>query len=972
MTAKGRSPSAVIQYTVITAYFLLSPLNDEAFAATRPTTYSGTSGSQLPTLPSNNNINLYYPSLPTVKQPPADVSPILAAVSGADEDGGVCVWNMDRRTLGLVPEISAFLQHAAAPVSYKNNVDQPLFTVSDKPPAGFESLNEPQTSVLDVYYNNRSLGALPATYTLTTVTFLQPAQLAELIPDVKDKAAVTQAFRKALPAHAELVCADKRPLPVCNIPEFKDAAVVFDVNKYRADIFIDPNLLLPSAKQSELIGPSSSGPSLRHDMNLAVAGSNTLGGQSYNFVNKGSLADGAARLNYQVSLSQSGSSNTSSGSTTGGTNASNPTQLNLQQLNVAWDHNRALLQMGYIETTGNTFIANQNILGVSVGTTLNTLLQDRKSVYGSPLIVFLDLPSQVSVYRDNRLLYSGMYSAGQQILDTSGLPTGSYPVTLKIQDNLGNIHEETRFFTKTQALPPKDYPIYYADVGYLTNISGGNGEGSQGSNFFPVTSSTPIAQAGVSKRIGSNWGVTGSGIASDNNGYLSGGLFFLLPYYQWQIQPEVIVGSDNDYGLALTSQAQVGKAQLTLNARRIWAKDNQANSNTTDNPDFDPLTLGQSQVSFSMGFPIKETLINLLTQWNKSGDSSTYSYGLSSHSILHHFRSSYLELNLSTSRSSTESLLAIAALNWNFTGKEFSHRLSSSYTQDQSNSNHTGPGISVQSSWRDYDAAQEGLMLSAGVGQNPAQQTANVQLDDLNPYTHITAQSQYTNSIGSSADSSAVTQYSGNVESQLIWSDEARPTLGAGRGQTAGVVVYINSDQPGQEFQVLNGGQVVKVVKTNEFTPIFLTPYRSYELNIKAVSNDFFKYDERPRQITLYPGNYQYLTWKAQQTVVIFTQVLLPDRRPFGQARLVNGTDFNYTDEQGYVQLEVFRDTREVEFVQPSGDRCQAELPAELPIQNGFASLESVNCMPLPPLPAPEQPSGEENVKNAVVQSGVE
>lgn len=968
MTIKRSLLLAAIRYAIITAGSAVTLWSEAAYGLTQ-TAYPTTSGIQ-PPLPTNSDINLYYSSLPASKQIPTGISPIPSRTLKVGSDQEICVRKMDRRTLGLLPEISGFLQHAP-PVASQDDSDQtgqPLFMISDKPPAGFESLNEPQTTMLDVYYNGRPVGSLPATYTLTSVTFLQPAQLAELIPGVKDKTLVTQAFTKALPMHADLVCAEKQPVPVCNLPELKDVAIVFDINKYRADIFVSPDLLLPHFKPSDLIGPSSAGPSLRHDMDLAVAGSNTSGSSSFNFVNQGSLATGAARLNYQTSLSQSGSS--SSGSTT--TN-NNPTQFTVQQLNAEWDHNRYLLQMGYIDTMGNTFISNQNILGVSVGTTLNTLLQDKKSVFGSPLIVFLDLPSQVAIYRDNRLLSSGLYPAGQQVLDTTSLPIGSYLVTLKIQDNLGNTREETRFFTKTQDLPPKDYPIYYANAGYLTNVSSSGG--SSQNSVLPSPSSTLIAQAGANKRVGDNWGVTASSIATEQNGYLSGGFFFLLPYYQWQLKPEVIVGSDKDYGVALGSHAQVGQTQFGLNARRIWAKDSQDTSNGVNASSvFDPLVLGQSEVDFNMGFPIGKTLINLISQWSKSGDDSNYSYGVTSHSILHRFRSSYLELNLSASRSSTESLLAVAALNWNFTGKEFSHRISSSYTEDQSNSDNSGPTVAVNSTWRHYDAAQEGLLVGAGVGQSPGQQTANIQIDDINDYSHIIAQTRYTQPIGSSnnSNSSAVTQYNGSVESQVVWADDARPSLGVERGQTAGVVVYIDSDQPGQEFQVLSNGQVVKVAKTNEFTPVFLGAYRSYEISIKATSQDFFKYDERPKQVTLYPGNYQYLTWKARQKLVIFTQVLLPNKQPFAQARLENGTDFNYTDEQGYIQLEIYRDTNEVEFVQANGGRCSAELPANIPVENGFASLDSITCTPLPKLAAPEQPSNEDNIKIAVVQSGVE
>ena len=103
-------------------------------------------------------------------------------------------------------------------------------------------------------------------------------------------------------------------------------------------------------------------------------------------------------------------------------------------------------------------------------------LEDQR---GSELLVFLTRRSRVDVLRDGRLLTSGFYDAGQVRLPTRDLPTGAYPVTLRITDATGRSVEETRFFSKTNSIPPQDTDLWYVEGGALRNT---NTEGA-----FPQT-----------------------------------------------------------------------------------------------------------------------------------------------------------------------------------------------------------------------------------------------------------------------------------------------------------------------------------------------------------------------------------------------------------------------------------------------------------------------------------------------------
>lgn len=880
--------------------------------------------------------------------------------------------------------------------------EAPLFLPTNEPPPGFAGLNEPQTTLLNVFYNGRPIGSAEATFTPTWVKFTNPQALVDQIKDVKDKdkKAVVSGLSGQLAPNADLVCADKKPIPVCHIPTMKDAAIVFDFNTYRAELFVAAEHMLPSAKISDLLPPPTAGRSFSDDISIVTAGSSPGGNPSYNFNQQGALVNGPGRINYELSYFHTNNSNNNTptsingiptNGTTTTTTGNNQGRWAMQQLNAEWDHKQYALQAGYIETTGDTFIGNQNILGASFGTTLRTLRQETRDAYGSSLLVFLSLPSQVSILRDNRLLFTNFYPAGQQQIDTTALPAGSYPIVIRIQDNLGVTSEETRFFVKSTLIPPKNYPIYYANAGYLTNQGGTFSSigGTNSTTFLPQVSSTLLYQVGLNRRIGDNWGVNADVIGSQDNGYLSSGVFVLLPYYQLQLQPQVVAGTKKEYGAALTANALAGKFNMNVNARKLWAQQNQTTTvnnvivtqPTFDFSVFDPLAQNQSQLGIGMGYSIGNTNINVNSNWNRSNNqASNYSYGVNTRSILHRFRNrGQLELDLSAARSSQENLLLIGGLVWQMNTRVWDTRLSSGYQQAHTNTDQNGVVAAGNLTWRNYNAAQQGTSIGTNVNYQKNQESAGLNVDELNRYLNFLGQTQTTRqrtntnssttttSSGSPSSSSTVTQYSGTLGSRFVWAQGGSPNFGGARAQDAGVIVDIDSDLPGQEFQVLNNNQVAGVVKTNKPQPVFLNSYREYPLAIKAVAkNSDFSYDETPKDIVLYPGNYQYVKWQAKQKLIIFTRVMLPNHKPLPTARVKGSVDFNYTDDQGYIQLEVFQDTRELEFQQAEDQRCTVHLPQKLKIENGYSSIDSVVCVSVPGS-KPMSDGGEEKPPAAVL-----
>src|SRR5690606_11386126 len=93
------------------------------------------------------------------------------------------------------------------------------------------------------------------------------------------------------------------------------------------------------------------------------------------------------------------------------------------------------------------------IIGVGAASQYDTRL-DRQLLEGTPLPLFVQQRSLVEVVIDGRLVSSQVLEPGNQLLDTAGLPQGSYPLLLRVREQGGRTTEERRFFVKDESLAP--------------------------------------------------------------------------------------------------------------------------------------------------------------------------------------------------------------------------------------------------------------------------------------------------------------------------------------------------------------------------------------------------------------------------------------------------------------------------------------------------------------------------------------
>src|SRR5678816_1186762 len=84
----------------------------------------------------------------------------------------------DRRCLALVSVATLAIGFLSATQAHAAKTNTPL---KAKPPAGFEDLLRPQKTLVDIYFGDRRVGSVDATYAPGKLTFDDPAEVVGLI-----------------------------------------------------------------------------------------------------------------------------------------------------------------------------------------------------------------------------------------------------------------------------------------------------------------------------------------------------------------------------------------------------------------------------------------------------------------------------------------------------------------------------------------------------------------------------------------------------------------------------------------------------------------------------------------------------------------------------------------------------------------------------------------------------------------------
>lgn len=170
----------------------------------------------------------------------------------------------------------------------------PLVTVGE--PEGFSSFLGSQQAVVDLYFGAVRLGEAQVRLSQGSIEFAEPDKVARLLPGVTNTAILEQALANELPSNISLVCTDSADPARCGQLAPQLAGVIFDPDRFRVDLFVNPKLLILHSLETEKYVPRpDTALSVVNSIGGVIAGTNE-GAKQYNVQNQLIVASANIRL----------------------------------------------------------------------------------------------------------------------------------------------------------------------------------------------------------------------------------------------------------------------------------------------------------------------------------------------------------------------------------------------------------------------------------------------------------------------------------------------------------------------------------------------------------------------------------------------------------------------------------------------------------------------------------------------------
>jgi Mat/Ecp fimbriae outer membrane usher protein len=783
-------------------------------------------------------------------------------------------------------------------------------------PKGFETLTEPQTTLVDVFYAGRAVVSTLATFTADSLTLANPLEVVSNIPKVKNADEIVKSLTGELSSNTDLVCPEitqkvtaeirKALLADCGRMNPKVAGFIFDESKFRLDIHIHPDYLdttelgltryLPASNADESLVTSFSG---------SMSGTDeTKNDYSLNNVSILGLGEGRIRLN---------SSYTSSD------------QWIMDTLTGEMDRDGDRFLVGAMRSRSMDNVSSFKMLGGRYTTTTDTRI-DLDVGFGSQLVVFLPRDAQVDLIRDGRLISTKFYEAGKTTLDTSQMPDGAYDVTIRIKEAGGVTRDETQFYVKTATLPPADHPLYFLEGGILL---------SENSPPYPELNHVGLIHGGAMWRLTENLGAGGDLLAGENLVVAEAKALYLGR--ELKLNLAGIVSSDLDLGLSIGANGDLWDMTYSTSLRRNWAQEKSSTTAT-----FDPIGRSFTQARASLNYLLGSAQWSLqgLTQTNDDAD-DTWSIGPAVTYPFLRTQTWGALLRAEATRSESETV-ATARIQIRFNEPRWSASTSAAITSNNSetsastaNEGIVGDGT-LNTAWHDLDYLPGDLTLGAGLSAKARTRSLSGKVDYASRWGKYSFDAS--NDWGGATRS---TRWGGNLISSVITDGEV-VAFGGRERQESGIVVALDGASPDAEFNVMVNGSNKGAVRVGDRLPVLLSPYKTYKVRLEQLGGEFISFDSENRDITLYPGNIVGIAWSINPIVAVFGRIVRQDGTPLSFAKVDGVGRGTFTDDLGYFQAEMSKPGT-FRISPPEGEACEIEI-ASLPEKQVYVDLKDIVC----------------------------
>ena len=781
------------------------------------------------------------------------------------------------------------------------------------PPQGFDDLAAERQLIVDTYFGNVKLGELSVRISPGQLRFDDPALLASLLPNIRSAPEVIGALSGALVTNTALVCSRFRNTDCGAFPTNR-TGIIFDEERFRVDIFLAPALLAHGDSPSQsYLGDPISGPSLVSRFGATLSGSNR-GDRNLHLQNRSIASVGAFRLQSDSSVA--------SGS-----------QPSFDNLTAQLDTKDRRLVGGVFWAPGSDLVGRRKIIGAGVMTQLETRL-DKAALAGTPLSIFLQQPARVEILLDGKVISSRIQPAGHRLIDTSDFPAGSYDVALRIQEDGRPARTELRFFSKGSAMAPTGHPQMSAFVGFLQS-QGDAGVSFQHRDLF--------YQASAAYRLAPMVSLDATLVGTQKKGIMEAGAVVSTGFGTVRLLG--LTSTAGDVGGVLRASTQgLSSLSASFDLRTVSSRDGQpllpvsSSGETFSN---DPLLSDGARGSYVQAIGVidyrfRYASLRLSGLYRKNGDDRA-SYNIAASLEAPLVRRPQWDVRLQADlRKSEQDFGSFIGLRFLLTGgpTALSGTAGISHRAGASGRSMTFVG-ETQGVWNYQLDDQSDLATDFAFGRNREGSYARGSSNLRSPSVDLRAEALHQFAGGSDN-----TQLSITADTAIVLGN-GELAVGAREASDAAAVASVTGAHPDQEFDVLVDEIVRGRIKGGGRLALFLAPYATYQMRIRARGDSMAGIVDGPQSATLYPGNVAALNWSVTPLVVLFGRAVDANGAIIANADIRGRHGVGRTDESGYFQIEAKPD--EILEIRHNSGACKLELLNGDP-REGYRSLGDVKC----------------------------
>lgn len=864
---------------------------------------------------------------------------------------------------GIISSSLTFLLAFSGSLSFAKDMPKSGFIIDDKPPVGFDDKKMlEQHTVVSINYQGKFLLNTPVIFNDKTIIFTKPVQVLSKIKDLKEDKNTQAIFKNILSKPIKFTdlktCEKLQDKSTCEARNPKIFGVVLDAQNYQASVWVNHKYISINPVHHFKLPEATAGLSLTNGMNMFLEKYPKFLEALWRNYTKVSLRNHSLMLRTHVRAHKEYDTD----------NTDAYGQFGIEQVAYHSYNKGYYLSAGMLSSQGSSLISGSNYLGASIQ---NFGIVSNKSAQATPVLLYLSTPSNISIYKGQQLISVQQLPAGNQYLDTSSFPIGSYQIDMKITDQFMHERHLSQFFVKQSDQGLTGNINYSFGVGVIQREDQNTSSAIHHDFSHPIYANIPLLSLDWVGRINDKFALKNYIVSDVSVTYGTLGLeSYLGPLH---ITPGGVFSSIGDRGAFIDSNLSLGHFNAYLQYLRLFnvhaaAADllNNSQGSQFDGDiiasNFNPLTIAKSQLNTSISYYWNKTSLSLGYSLYKmigsSGDSHSLNFGVTQSLLQSDSGQLQLTLNGSCNNLNGDGSQYVLTIAYQFATPTFMGNLSlgthHSDGKKLTQNNETSISGSVSKTVNFGEINQNHAIFALAGNSQGKSHAIGANMDYYSDPIHGFAAFGLTNSPDTQRTQSVVAQFDSSfsvTSDRLAWGSDQSHYTGVMVNLTAPLDKQDKDDKVKLEYfgrfkntalstkaskpisaEILIDNEPVTVVSSNHPRAIYLSPYHQYDIKIQSLDASLYDYDKSTKKVSLYEGNIIPLTWVFSHEYLLFANIehLVAGKWvPLKNALLKTDHDYDKTNEDGFIQATLTDKNKELVFIDEDFNSCKVNLSSK-------------------------------------------